>query len=65
MNNGTLTELATAWQVAAELEYSSTPARRETLRECADMLLSLVQLDQLQRKNMTAVDGSRYCPGTL
>lgn len=38
MKTALLDELAGTWEVMAEMEQDSKPGRRETLRECADML---------------------------
>lgn len=39
-----LEELAGTWEVMAEMEQDSKPARRETLRECADALRMLADM---------------------
>lgn len=41
MKTALLDELAGTWEVMAEMEQDSKPGRRETLRECADMLRML------------------------
>ncbi len=41
MKTALLEELAGTWEVMAEMEQDSKPGRRETLRECADMLRML------------------------
>lgn len=44
MKPALLEELAGTWEVMAEMEQASKPGRRETLRECADMLRMLATL---------------------
>lgn len=41
------TELAETWETMAEMELGSAPARRETLRECADAVRMLSSRPEL------------------
>lgn len=41
MKTALLEELADTWEVMAEMEQAAKPGRRETLRECVDMLRTL------------------------
>lgn len=42
MKNAVLEEIALNWANMAEMEENAKPGRRETLRECADLLMMTV-----------------------
>ena len=46
MKEAMLDELAGIWDVMAEMEANSKPGRRETLRECADALRMLGDMNR-------------------
>lgn len=49
-----LAELASTWEVMAEMETESKPGRRETLRECVDGLRMLGELIQKAEATIAA-----------
>ncbi len=53
-------ELADAWELAAESDTNKSPLRRETLRECADMIRMLANRAPLECPRAPAP--LRYCP---
>jgi len=45
MKNAILEEVIGTWEVMAEMEDAAKPGRRETLRECADLLRMMISAD--------------------
>lgn len=62
-------EIAETWETTAEMEGDSKPGRRETLRECADMLRMLADRPILTCPHSAPLrfcayrpDGVEVCP---
>lgn len=52
MKAAIIEELASTWSVMAEMEDVSNPARRSTLRECADALRMLLSIPHDREREM-------------
>lgn len=55
MKAALIEELAGTWEVMAEMEDAAHPARRATMRECADALRMLLSIPDQREQEMEAL----------